>query len=159
MKAEAILCLPQWGKVPSLSRRMRWAAAQRKRAASGSFLLCAEGTARPVSALPCPSLPRAADSDADCADVCRRRISIRQGGLPRKEKEPRTALFCSAPKAQPDPSRRWHVPLCRGLRIRMQIVRKSAAAVFLYGKAGCRAKKKSRSRLFFRSAPKAQPVA
>ena len=124
MKTEGILCLPQRGKVPSLSRRMRCsaayaagcrakkksrkrlffalrrrhspthpgaamsrfaegcgfgcglcgslpppyfhtarrAAAQRKRAASGSFLLCAEGTARPISALRCPALPRAADS-------------------------------------------------------------------------------------------------
>ena len=88
------------------------------------------------------------------ADEVFRRVC---GGLPRKEKEPRAALFCSAPKAQPDPSRRCHVPLCRGLQIRMQIVRKSAAAVFPYGKAGCRAKKKSRKRLFFCSAPKAQP--
>ena len=47
----------------------------------------------------------------------------------------------------------------RGLRIRMQIARKSAAAVFPYGKAGCRAKKKSRAAALFRSAPKAQPVA
>ena len=86
---------------PPYFHTARRAAAQRKRAASGSFLLCAEGTARPVSALPCPALPRAADSDADRAEACRRRISIRQGGLPRKEKEPRAALFCSAPKAQP----------------------------------------------------------
>ena len=79
---------------------------------------CGFGTVRTCSALPCPSSPRAADSDADRAEVCRRRISIRQGGLPCKEKEPRAALFCSAPKAQPDPSRRCDVPFCRGLRIR-----------------------------------------
>ena len=113
MKAEVILCLPQWGKVPSLSRRMRCSAAyaagcraKKKSRKRLFFSVCAEGTARTCSALPCPALPRAADSDADRAEVGRRRISIRQGGLPRKEKEPQAALFRSAPKAQPVAIRR-----------------------------------------------------
>ena len=88
MKAEVILCLPQRGKVPSLSRRMRCSAAyaagcrakkkSRERLFFGlrrrhsPYLLgaamphfaegCGFGTARTCSALPCPALPRAADS-------------------------------------------------------------------------------------------------
>ena len=100
MKAEVILCLPQWGKVPSLSRRMRGSAAY----AAGS----------------------------------------------RTEKKSRKRLFFGL-RRRHSPTRLGAAmsPLCRGLRIRMQIARKALQPYFHTAIRISVQRKRAALRLFF----------
>ena len=115
-------------------------------------LFCSAPKAQPDPSRRChvPALPRAADSDADCAESLAAVFPYGNKDFRAKKKSRVAALFCSAPKAQPVPAR---------LTLRCPALPRAAdsdadcaenlAAVFPYGNKGFRAKKKSRKRLFF----------